>query len=122
MHANWWWKARFTAAGFYYSRELSQEIRKVAAAGHRPGSSKAQHIIHGMMVFINPAVASLPQHRHLIGGHGCYADKIDNLNGGQPCKGADRLPMEYEALLDCQVEQTIWSCHSHKNPRARRVP
>jgi hypothetical protein len=116
VHARWWWKSRLTAAGFDYSRDLSLEVRKFAMAG-RNRTFDAQHIVHGMMVFINPAVASLPAHKHLFGGHGCYANKVDNTNGGQPCVGKDALPAQYEALLSCVVEKRVmWNCQ--KNPRA----
>lgn len=80
VHARWWWKSRLAAQGFEYSRDLSQEVRKVAMAGRSsPGSEDSQAIVFGMMVFINPAVASLPQHQHLFGGHGCYANKVKPL-------------------------------------------
>jgi hypothetical protein len=80
-------------------------------------TTDAGHIIHNMMVFINPAVASLPQHKHLFGGHGCYANKVDNSNGGQACTGSDILPAEYEALLTCTIENKVkWQCQ--KNSRA----
>jgi len=43
--------------------------------------------------------------------------QIDNVNGGQPCTGADQLPAEFEALLSCQVEKkAVWNCQ--RNPRA----
>jgi hypothetical protein len=35
----------------------------------------AQHIRTTMKVFINPAVAALPQHAHLFGEFGCYTGK-----------------------------------------------
>jgi len=119
VHARWWWKSRLTAAGFVYSRDLSLDLRKYASAGrnHTLGPAHSQHLIHSMMVFINPSVANLPQHRHLIGGNGCYGSSVDNNNGGIACTGGDALPAKYEALLDCFVEKRgIWRCK--KNPRA----
>ena len=95
------------------------EVRKYAIAG-KTNNIDALHIIHGMMVFINPAVASLPAHRHLFGGNGCYASRVDNANGGQPCQGADSLPPQYEALLSCAVDRkNLWACQ--RNPRAEAL-
>jgi hypothetical protein len=44
-------------------------------------------------VFINPAVASLPEHAHLLGGDGCYE------GGGSDCKGTDALPARFLPVL-----------------------
>jgi hypothetical protein len=61
-----------------------------------------QHIRISMMVFVNPLVASLPQHDHLFAGDGCYkGPSLSNIDGGIPCLGADILPPKYEALLRC---------------------
>lgn len=80
----------------------------------------------GLKVFINPAVASLPQHRHLIGGHGCYNEVIDNLDGGVPCTGADELPLQFQSLLNCNKHFTgenwsvsEWACKP--NPSFAKV-
>jgi hypothetical protein len=120
VHARWWWKARLTASGFVYSKDLSMQLRDYAMAGRNDFSKPySQHLVHSMMVFINPAVANLPAHKHLIGGHGCHRGGVDNNNGGGPCTGdnnSDRLPPQYEALLDCEVEHKVWKCQD--NPRA----
>jgi hypothetical protein len=109
----------FLFLGFYYSPVLTEEVELAARAErtHTP-----QSIIY-MMVFINPAVASLPEHHHLIGGHGCYKDVIDNFDGGIPCKGGDALPKKYQSLLNCKKpprkegekwKDVPWKCE--KNP------
>ena len=59
----------------------------------------------GMLIFVNPSVASLPQHHHLFGGNGCFKGAINNADGGAPCEGVDRLPEEYQSLLDCYRHQ-----------------
>lgn len=58
--------------------------------------------IHIGMVFLNPKVASLPEHHHLMGLHGCiYQKKIDKrekvgLKTEWPClEKADQLPDRY---------------------------
>ena len=85
----------------------------------------AQALRHGLLVFINPSVASLPQHDHLFGGHGCYNFEIDNLNGGINCSDpVDYLPKSYQSLLDCSRTTTSkekdynnipWICQRNKN-------
>jgi hypothetical protein len=62
-----------------------------------------QHIANGMLVFVNPYVASLSKHDHLFAGDGCYSvnGQVDNLDGGTPCLGEDKLPARYDALLRC---------------------
>ncbi|KAJ1442041.1 hypothetical protein B484DRAFT_442454 [Ochromonadaceae sp. CCMP2298] len=118
VHARWWWKSRLAAAGFVYSRDLSMQVREYAIAGKNASLPQwySQHIQHSMMVFINPAVANLPKHKHLFGGHGCHRGGVDNNNGGEACRKLDKLPQEYEALLDCEVKTGVWNCQ--ENPRA----
>lgn len=52
----------------------------------------AQHIYLSMMVFINPVVASLPEHAHLLGfGHGCYKEsRGGNILNRECYSGQDR--------------------------------
>ncbi len=58
--------------------------------------------VFGLDVYINPRVASLPQHQHLFGGNGCHKDVMDNRDGGYACTGIDALPKNFESLLDCR--------------------
>lgn len=96
----------------------------MAAAG-KTDSTDSQHIVYGMRVFINPAVASLKQHHHLFAGWGCYNSmSIDNNLGGRECTGVDALPGDYISLLDCSIDKAkkeltrkeIWECKP--DPRA----
>ena len=57
---------------------------------------------HRLLVFINPSVASLPKHKHIIGGHGCFKGVLDNKDGGIACSGRDALPREYQSLINCK--------------------
>eukprot|EP00747_Dinoflagellata_sp_TGD_P212059 gnl/TRDRNA2_/TRDRNA2_85194_c0_seq3.p1 gnl/TRDRNA2_/TRDRNA2_85194_c0~~gnl/TRDRNA2_/TRDRNA2_85194_c0_seq3.p1 ORF type:complete len:350 (+),score=50.63 gnl/TRDRNA2_/TRDRNA2_85194_c0_seq3:74-1123(+) len=101
VHDQWWWKARMAAQGFIYSDELTQLAHKEAHDGREliqlPGGGVkrgAQHLWTTLMVFINPAVASLAQHQHLIGGvKSCFRTPPDNHR--TECTGDDKLPQNY---------------------------
>jgi SAM-dependent methyltransferase len=107
VHNHVWWRARMEAQGFIFSEELTTLARKLASDGIHgiPEAQRTrglpQHLIYGLRVFINPEVAKLKQHHHLIGGHGCYDNSIDNSHGGLMCDGADALPSDYLSLLEC---------------------
>ncbi len=108
VRLSWWWKSRFEAAGFVFSSDLTALVRQYAVAG-KQSEFDSQHICMSMLVFINPAVARLPQHAHLFGGHGCvWGDNI-----GIPCtKGrykwfseVDIPPPRYESLITCDFNK-----------------
>jgi len=71
--------------GFRYSDSLTKRARGKAVDERKKripfpvpvgkkDKYKGFHLIHTLMVFINPAVASLPQHAHLLAEGGCYDD------------------------------------------------
>jgi hypothetical protein len=81
VHNDDWWIRKYEAYGFKYDDKLTKELRVVARGENNnqtnifpPNGEKinAQHIWTSMKVFINPAVAGLPQHAHLFGEFGCY--------------------------------------------------
>ena len=79
VHFDDWWIRKYEAYGFRYSPELTKEIRQTASSeksksltAPNGGKYNAQHIWLSMKVFINPAVASLPQHAHLFPEFGCF--------------------------------------------------
>ena len=87
-----------------------------------------------LQVFVNPSVASLPQHAHLFGGHGCYKDAFDSRDGGQACEGEDALPSALSSLLDCrkpsnissssddiEYVKTLWTCKRNQGHRKLRM-
>jgi 2-polyprenyl-3-methyl-5-hydroxy-6-metoxy-1,4-benzoquinol methylase len=127
VHEKWWWRARMAAEGFVFLNDLTKQVRQTAAARGVHYNDTALHLVHGMDVFVNPRVASLPQHRHLFGGKGCFGDAVDNQNGGRACLGVDALPSSYESLLDCtrtrppsspkstKYVNFAWDCQ--RNPR-----
>jgi len=72
VHDDQFWINKFTMFGFVYSEELTLRVRKLASLERRKGVApngmlmNAQHIWLTMVVFINPTVAALPQHSHLL--------------------------------------------------------
>lgn len=141
VHGDYWWKGRFIAAGMVYFQELTEVIRRI------PYMEKykllevfnmteryngvigpyGQYIEHQMMVFINPIVASLPQHDHIFSGEGCHTSVYNNADGGVPCKGQDVLPEKYNSLMRCfrdpkkmalhklNLRDMYWTCHKRKD-------
>lgn len=84
VHMDDWWIRKYESYGFRYSKELTDEIRSVASQERKKGELSlngqpynAQHIWLTMKVFINPAVAALPEHAHLFPEHGCYEGRKD---------------------------------------------
>jgi hypothetical protein len=89
VHNHDWWITRLSLFGFVYDDRLTNIIREVAVqeshhakANEHNASDRfasigpdgepfnAQHIWTTMLVFINPVVASLPQHQHLMAERG----------------------------------------------------
>lgn len=86
VHPDDWWRVRWEAAGFVYSEFLTKQARAVGMRDQRRKDLTldmkedtlyfvGQHIYLSMQVFINPMVASLPEHAHLFAEHGCYGGK-----------------------------------------------
>lgn len=94
VHGSWWWKARLQAHGYVFSQEMTTMVQAVARVANLDGIS-AQHIWATMQVYINPRVASLPQHSHLIGGPGCYPCMEGGEKATCQCEGRDKLPEQY---------------------------
>ena len=94
VHDQEWWIQRMQMYGFQYSERMTWQIRGVARREHRYAEKhqnellqsigpsgkpyNAQHVWLNMIVFINPAVASLPEHAHLMAEPGCF-DKRDRV-------------------------------------------
>lgn len=80
VHQDDWWILKYQSYGFIYSQQLTDKVRSWASeekeakeAANAPNGEpyNAQHIWLSMKVFINPAVASLPEHAHLFFEPGC---------------------------------------------------
>jgi hypothetical protein len=83
IHNDEWWIRKFTSYGFLYDQKLTDTVREWARSDGRsnytlPTGKKPnpQHIWTSMKVFINPAVASLPEHAHLFPHIGCLGGQI----------------------------------------------
>jgi hypothetical protein len=90
VHDADWWITKFELYGFVYSPLLTESTRDQARSertkttsiqGAKDGKYNAQHVWLHMLVFINPEVASLPQHAHLMAEAGCYKDKTTDGSG-----------------------------------------
>eukprot|EP00596_Hydrurales_sp_CCMP1899_P000890 CAMPEP_0119036722 /NCGR_PEP_ID=MMETSP1177-20130426/4628_1 /TAXON_ID=2985 /ORGANISM="Ochromonas sp, Strain CCMP1899" /LENGTH=300 /DNA_ID=CAMNT_0006996993 /DNA_START=253 /DNA_END=1155 /DNA_ORIENTATION=- len=126
VHEEWWWNAKLEAAGFQYNSKLTHLARRQAnndreAFVERTGnqSTMGQHL-RGLMVFINPLIASMDEHSHIFSGHGCYSGVISNRDGGKSCEGLEKLPERYKPLLDCSRKEQK-SSKSRKNSRSKDI-
>lgn len=131
IHPKEWWRIRMEAQGFVYSEILSSQTAKAADIEFnsqdyitRKEKGLGQYLRLGMFVFINPKVASLSNHHHLMGGYGCYGGVANNWDGGLPCEKDEHvMPSDYLSLLDCKLDQKspakenqLWQCK--RNPKA----
>jgi hypothetical protein len=113
VHFDEWWLQKFQMYGFQYSDMLTKRIRKIALSEnnkckmdpHNPDNVgpngepyNGQHIWLTMMVFVNPAVAALPQHAHLMAEAGCFERTID-VPGGREIVHRDCLEEKKESVL-----------------------
>jgi len=82
VHQDEWWIQKYESYGFRYSPSLTDAVRRIAskekaenkmAPNDKPYN--AQHVWLTMKVFVNPAVASLPEHAHLFPEMGCYENR-----------------------------------------------
>ena len=129
VHEADWWIRKFESYGLKYSEELTQEVRAVARAEANqlyttgnvsfaaPNGEKFRgfHIFATMKVFINPAVAALPQHNHLFPQDGCfekYNEKgVDYPPVTRKCNRDLETPLidEYEPLQVTPEMHKRWS-------------
>ena len=138
VRPEWWWISRFHSQSFIYDASLTAATKLQAwnerfTYQERSGKLNAigQHIQRNMMVFINPLVASLPRHKHLFSGNGCYSGNNNNEDGGVACNGADALPDDYKPLLNCikkegidpqrKFEEKIWICEKNLPNSMKRI-
>lgn len=118
VHDDPWWIQKYESYGFRYSPEMSQEVREWARreTGIGPHGKKyrAQHIFTSMKVFINPAVAALPQHAHLFPELGCYVERKEGKLVHRECgvgKQKDvesKLPDSYKPIELTEEMDNKW--------------
>lgn len=95
VHNDWWWKARMAAQGFVFSPELTRMVKGLARRTY--GGLRASHLVE-MHVFINPPIAQLPQHAHLVGNVGCFGKGPCGDRVPCACTGADTLPEQFRPV------------------------
>mmetsp|Transcript_29752 Transcript_29752/g.54638 ORF Transcript_29752/g.54638 Transcript_29752/m.54638 type:complete len:127 (-) Transcript_29752:223-603(-) len=115
------------SSGFVYSESLTKEMRDKSRSDSnrldlvndmkKPDAkstySVAQHLWGTMQVFINPLVASLPEHAHLFAEHGCYAGGKKGNECGKAGTGAGSeqltpLPESFKPLKLTQEMDDRW--------------
>ena len=97
VHDKEWWIARFQMYGFVYNEEMTEAVRTAArehAHDPAPGNRtyNAQHVFKHMLVFINPMVASLPEHAHLLSELSCTNGMGKEKR--RPCGSSPKQPEE----------------------------
>jgi hypothetical protein len=125
VHNDEFWIDKFAMFGFVFSPTLTQTWRE-QASGERnsccaPNGIKynAQHVWLRGQVFINPAVAALPQHAHLLAEPGCY-DNRENRTSHRECgdpmpsqdtSGESVLTVAFRALPLTVAQDDAWVAH-----------
>ena len=117
---------KFQLFGFQYSDILTNKIRQVALDEmHKAKADQtnpeelgpdgeywnAQHVWLTMMVFVNPAVASLPEHAHLMAEPGCYGGKSEKSEIIHvECQGENesKLPDSFKSLQPTKEKKQVW--------------
>jgi Methyltransferase domain len=126
VHTREWWITRFQFFGFHFNQDLTDQIQKAAseerdyASGHPDNVTasigpdgqpyNAQHVWLNMMVFVNPVVASLPRHAHLLAEHGCYESGLGKDMVHRECDGIkeSKLPESFYPLKHSTVQHNAW--------------
>ncbi len=120
VHDQDWWIYKMQSFGFQFSETLTNRVRDVAAQEFRTSLANpnrteyqapngvgynAQHIWLTMMVFINPLVASLPQHAHLFAEPGCFVSRVNTKLTTRHCgEGGSALQHALETPLPPQFK------------------
>ena len=128
VHDDDWWINKLESYGFRYSSSLTRQIRNVATDERQFGKShkqdvstlgpngkpyNARHLWLHLQVFINPMVASLPQHAHLFSEQGCYKgrkdkDIVHRDCGIQPGLAESVLPESFLPLKLTSEQDETW--------------
>jgi hypothetical protein len=131
VHDDEYWIAKFAMHGFVYSEPLTKTIRREAHSERNKGVAangndlNPQHVWLTMLVFINPAVASLPEHAHLLADPGCYLTRGKSGPVNRECGEVDPkfpgqkqtadmesvLPQEFRALKITEEQDKQWFEH-----------
>ena len=109
--------------GFIYSDEWTMAVRQKAREERQqkvaPNGKlyNAQHIWMTMQVFINPAIAALPQHAHLLAGPGCFLSQSQEIIFNKKCDGVQESnpPPEFDPLVLTKKFDKKWEELVKKN-------
>ena len=123
VHPDEWWIEKYRSFGFIFSESLTERVRAKAMEdrqypfplGEVPGQGSKfnpQHVYTSMKVFLNPAVASLPEHQHLFAEHGCYESRKEGgIIVNRACSEGRKesvLPPEYMPLELTEDQDKAW--------------
>lgn len=136
VHDEVWWKSKFEMYGFVYSEQLTHRVRQKARdelkeqvpfpVPETASSTKVYngaHITTSMMVFINPAVASRPEHAHLLSEPGCFDERKEVGSRNVPCGEEtnansravnSQLPLQYKFIPYKQDKHNEWEEYINK--------
>jgi len=137
VHKDEWWIAKFQSFGFVYSESMTKRVRDIAreeSGGPSPivdtkkqnsnntepqqyENYLASHVYGTMMVFINPKVASLPQHSHIFAEPGCFTDygKPNVHCGDQVNKENSPIPEEFKFIPFNSKREKEWASLVNSN-------
>jgi len=123
VHDDDWWINKFRMYGFIYSEGWTNATRTVALSEKFQSTApngelyNAQHVWLNIQVFINPAVAALPQHAHLLAEPGCYHSRKDKKILNRACDGSkeSKPPPEFDPLVLTPQQDKDWTDLVKKN-------
>jgi len=116
VHDTTWWIRKYESYGFRFDQALTDEIKHVASIEKGSGETfppngkayNAQHVWTTMMVFINPAVAALPEHAHLFGEFGCYSGAHPKLKQNRECGIALKPNQKKSASMETPLDPSYY--------------
>jgi SAM-dependent methyltransferase len=121
VHPDEWWIRKLESYGFRYDASLTMQARATFAkerqmknmTGPDGRHFNADHL-KTVKVFINPAVAALPEHAHLFPRPGCfqrYAKQGEPFAVTRPCgkKEETPLPASFEPLQITRDMHQRWN-------------
>ena len=137
VHNDEFWIQKFTMFGFIHSPTLTAKVRALARNEKftvvAPNGIKlnAQHVWTTMNVFINPSVAALPQHAHLLSEPGCFLRSANGVRTNRECGTGNEtfligveletvLPESFRALKLNSAQDTEWFEHIKPKVKPRQ--
>mmetsp|Transcript_2502 Transcript_2502/g.3345 ORF Transcript_2502/g.3345 Transcript_2502/m.3345 type:complete len:368 (-) Transcript_2502:120-1223(-) len=106
VHKNDWWIQKYESYGFKYNAELTEQARNIAREGKKDYTAPNGVYLDGfyirvtLMVFVNPMVASLPEHAHLFPELGCVGQRLCDPERGETPTPESMLPLNLTQAMD----------------------